>query len=185
MKRFAPPLLVTLLLTISSINFVFAQNHATTIKVQAMDMAKALIKNDFATFSKYLPPAIIEYAGGKQMMKSKMDSASEAMKQFGASIKKILIGNPGEIIEYKNQLQSVLPQTTTIETMLGEVTAETSLIAISADNGKNWQFVDTNIYRVDKLKNVLPDLSPQLVIPPRKKPEFKPTTDKQGSVIFH
>ncbi|MBS1655695.1 MAG: hypothetical protein JSU05_12665 [Bacteroidetes bacterium] len=118
-------------------------------------------------------------------MKSKMDSASEAMKQFGASIKKILIGNPGEIISYKKQLQSVVPQTTTVHTLLGDVTAETSLIAISSDDGKNWQFVDTNIYKADKLKNVLPDLSPQLVIPPQKKPQFTPPPDDQHSIIVH
>jgi hypothetical protein len=150
------------------------QNLATTIKVQAMDMGSAFMKNDFASFSKYMHPNIIAFAGGKEKMKSKMDSAAITMKNFGINFKRYWIGNPSEIINYKNQLQSVLPVSTTIKTPLGEVIAETSMIVISMDNGKNWYFIDTNVYKVDKLKNVLPDISPKLVIPQQKKPKFIP-----------
>jgi hypothetical protein len=57
---------------------------------------------------------------------------------------------------------------------LGELTAETYMIAISDDKGKIWRFIDTNVYKADKLKNIMPDLSPKLVIPPRKKPKLVP-----------
>ncbi|HET9825183.1 MAG TPA: hypothetical protein VFP87_07615, partial [Chitinophagaceae bacterium] len=110
--------------------FGTSQNLSTTIKVQAMEMASALMKNDFATFSKYMHPNIVFYAGGKEKMKSKMDSAATAMKEFGVSFKRYWIGTPGEIVSYKNQLQSVLPVSTTIKTPLGEVIAETSMIVI-------------------------------------------------------
>jgi hypothetical protein len=150
------------------------QNLATLIKVQAMDMGSAFMKNDFATFSKYMHPNIISFAGGKERMKNKMDSAAVAMKNFGITFKRYWIGTPSEIITYKNQLQSVLPISTTIKTPLGEVIAETSMIVLSMDNGKNWYFIDTNVYKIDKLKNVLPDISPKLVIPPQKQPKFIP-----------
>jgi hypothetical protein len=77
-------------------------------------------------------------------------------------------------VSYKDQLQAVLPEITTIKTPLGELTVETSMIVISPDSGKNWWFIDTNVYKVDKLKNVLPDLSPRLVIPPQKEPKLVP-----------
>ena len=48
------------------------------------------------------------------------------------------------------------------------------MIVISPDKGKNWWFIDTNVYKVDKLKTILPDISPKLVIPPQKKPKFVP-----------
>ena len=150
------------------------QNLSTTIKVQAMDMGSALMKNDFETFVKYMHPNVIAYAGGKEKMKTKMDSAYSAMKLFGVSFKRYSIGSPGEIVSYKDQLQSVLPEITTIKTPLGELTVETSMIVISPDNGKNWWFIDTNVYKVDKLKNILPDISPTLVIPPQKQPKIVP-----------
>jgi len=150
------------------------QNVATSIKVQAMDMGSALMKNDFATFIKYMHPNIIAYAGGKEKMKTKMDSVYSGMKLFGVTFKRYSIGNPGEIVSYKDQLQAVLPEITTLKTPLGELTAETSMIVISADNGKNWWFIDTNVYKVDKLKGILPDISPNLVIPPQKQPKLVP-----------
>jgi len=156
------------------------QNLSTTIKVQAMDMGSALMKNDFATFIKYMHPNIIAYAGGKENMKAKMDSAYSAMKLFGVIFKRYSIGTPGEIVSFKDQLQAVLPEITTIKTPMGELTVETSMIVISSDGGKNWWFIDTNVYKVDKLKSILPDISPELVIPPQKQPKLVPvdSTDK-------
>lgn len=151
---------------------IFCQNLQTSIKIQAMDMSRALINNDFATFSSYMYPKIISFAGGRDKMKSDMDSANAAMKQFGVAFKKILIGNPGPIIHYHDQLQCVVPQTTTMQTLVGDLEAETSLIAISTDNGKKWYFIDTNVYRVDKIKGALPELSAELVIPPQKQPKL-------------
>jgi hypothetical protein len=156
------------------------QNLSTTIKVQAMDMGSALMKNDFETFIKYMHPNIIAYAGGKEKMKTKMDSAYSAMKLFGVSFKRYSIGSPGEIVNFKNQLQAVLPEITTIKSPLGELTVETSMIVISPNGGKNWWFIDTNVYKVDKLKGILPDVSPNLVIPPQKEPKLvsADSTDK-------
>ncbi|HEV8506488.1 MAG TPA: hypothetical protein VGQ53_13845 [Chitinophagaceae bacterium] len=156
------------------------QNLSTTIKVQAMDLGSALMKNDFETFVKYMHPNVIAYAGGKEKMKAKMDSAYAAAKLFGVSFKRYSIGTPGEIVIYKDQLQTVLPEITTIKTPMGELTVETSMIVISPDGGKNWWFIDTNVYKVEKLKSILPDISPQLVIPPQKQPKLVPvdSTDK-------
>ena len=156
-----------------------AQNLSTTIKVQAMDMGNAVIRNDFNSFVNYMHPNIIAFAGGKENMKIKMDSAYQMMKQFNVTFKRYWIGNPSEIVKYKNQLQAVLPESTILKTPLGELTAETSMIVISNDNGKNWWFIDTNVYNSEKLKNILPDLSPKLVIPPRKKPKLVPVQNNR------
>jgi len=157
-----------------------AQNLSTAIKVPAMHMGSALMKNDFTTFIKYMHPNIIAYAGGKEKMKAKMDSAYAAAKLFGVSFKRYSIGSPGEIVKYKDQLQAVLPEITTIKTPLGDLTADTSMIVISHDDRKNWWFIVTNVYRVDKLKSILPDISPDLVIPPQKQPKLVPA-DSTGT----
>ena len=172
MKHLVKIILISFLVLI--VSRTQAQNLSTTIKVQAMDMATAFMNNNLDAFIKYMHPDIIAYAGGKEQMKTKLDSAYVAMKQFGVSFKRYWIGSPGEIIDYKDQLQALLPQTTTMNTLLGEIVVETTMIAISKDQGKNWWFIDTNVYRVNKLKDILPDLSPKLVIPPPKQPKFSP-----------
>src|SRR5439155_16172215 len=119
------------------------------------------------------------FAGRKEKMKSKMDSVYTAMELFGVSFKRYWIGDPGKIVSYNNQLQAVLPESTVIKTPLGELTAETSMIVISMDKGKNWYFIDTNVYKADKLKTILPDISPKLNIPPQKKPKLVPDKSEE------
>ncbi len=164
-------LMVALVSVATSTN---AQNHSTNIKVQAMNMGNAFMRNDLKSLVQYMHPNIIAFAGGKESMQAKMDSAFQGMKRFKVRFKRYHVGNPGEILNYKGQLQAILPQSTTLTTPLGEMTMETSMIVISADNGKNWWFIDTNVYQSDKLKSIMPDLSPNLVIPPRKKPKMGP-----------
>ena len=152
----------------------FAQNPNTIIKTQAMDMANALIKKDFPAFIKYMHPNIIKLAGGKEKALQRMDTVNAMAAQFGATIKRIVIGNPGKIINYKNQLQVTLPETSEMTSGFGNVAFETTLIAISTDAGKNWYFIDTSIYNMKDVKKAMPDLSPELVIPPAKQPKFTP-----------
>jgi hypothetical protein len=152
----------------------FAQNQNTVIKTQAMDMANALVKKDFPAFLKYMHPDIIKMAGGKDKVLQRIDTANAMASKLGASIKKIVVGNPGKIIHYKNQLQVTLPQTSELNSGFGNLTLETTLIAISSDGGKNWYFIDTSIYNVKDVKKAMPELSPELVIPPPKPPQFTP-----------
>ena len=135
-------------------------------------MAKAMLRKDFDGFIKHIHPKLIELGGGKEKMRPYMDTLSTKMKGFGAEIKRITIGHPYKVIEYKNELQSTLPQTTEVSVLSGSVLIETTLIAISQDGGKNWYFVDTMMYKEKDLKTSLPDLSPDLVIPPQKPPKI-------------
>jgi hypothetical protein len=149
-----------------------AQSLETVIKIQAMDMAKAVLAKDLDKIMMYMPPKLVEEAGGKDKLLVARDTLNKYMKQFGAEIKKVTIGNPGKIINYKNQLQATVPQTTEMKFMASTIILETTLIAISEDKGQHWYFADTSIYREDKLKLSLPNLSPELVIPPMKKPKI-------------
>jgi hypothetical protein len=151
-----------------------AQNPETIIKVQAMDMARAVLAKDVDKLVQYIPPKLVEQAGGKEKMMQARDTVNKYMQQFGPTIKRITIGNPGKIIAYKNLLQAMLPQTTELKFMASTIIMETTLIALSEDKGKHWYFIDTSIYRSDKLKTALPNLSPELDIPPMKPPKVIP-----------
>ena len=153
---------------------LFAQTQSVVIKTQAMEMARALLKKDYSTFARYIHPDILKKAGGQEKLVEKMDTINAKSKEFGAEIKKVVIGNPGPVINYKNELQCVVPQSTEMQTVFGKLELETSLIAISSDGGKNWTFIDTSIYNIKDVKASLPHLSPDLVIPPAKQPKFTP-----------
>jgi len=165
-------LLLTLIAMFASASPSHSQNLSTTIKIQAMDMARAVLAKDVNKIVTYMPPKLVEETGGKEKLMVARDTMNKYMKQFGAEIKKVTIGEPGKIITYKKQLQATVPQITEVKFMASKVILESTLIAISEDKGLHWYFVDTTIYHGDKLKTSLPDLSPELVIPPMKQPKI-------------
>jgi hypothetical protein len=163
-------LLAGILFTVNSIG----QNYNTVIKTQAMEMVRALMRKDYPAFSKYIHPKVIEMAGGSEKLVQRMDTVNSIAKQFGAKIKKVIIGEPAKITGCNKELQTTLPQTTDMETLLGTLTVATTLIAISSDAGKNWVFIDTSLYNLDELKKSMPGLCTGLVVPAANRPKFIP-----------
>jgi hypothetical protein len=168
--KYLPGWIITATILLQTMVPLQAQNIATTIKIQAMEMARAILEKDPNNLIPYLPPKLVEEAGGKEKLIAARDSLNKYMKQFGGEIRRVTIGNPGPIVKYKKQLQSTVPQTTQLKFMAALITLESTLVAISEDNGAHWYFVDNAIYGEQKIKSALPDLSPELVIPPMKKP---------------
>ena len=151
-----------------------AQPMASVIKGQAMEMGKALAAGDVETFSRFMHPSVINMAGGKEKVREMADTLNKVFKQFGGSVTRILIGNPEKIISYHKTLQTTLPQTTSIETSFADIEVQSTLVAISNNKGKDWYFIDTSIYQEAKIRKELPEISPDLVIPPPAKPKMTP-----------
>lgn len=169
--------LIVLFLLIS-IHFAAAQNQQTIIKTEALKMAKALAAMDLETYSTFSWPELVSDLKNKQMIKQVADSADKYRKQFGIKVKSIVIGNPSEVIRHKGVLQCTIPQTLAVEAMMGSIETETTLIALSKD-GKKWYFVDANLFNNKETKSKLPELSPQLKIPPQKMPVMKDASGKE------
>jgi hypothetical protein len=159
---------------VASLNFTIciAQNGQSKIRQAAFEMGKALVGKNSETFLTYMHPTMIMLAGGKKQLKVITDSALMVFEQFGGKISKINYGNPSEIIEHKKMLQAVLPQSTFLISPFGDVELSSSLIAISKDNGESWKFIDTNVFSIGKIKAIMPDISPKLVIPKQQAPKF-------------
>jgi hypothetical protein len=168
--------LLTVLLLFVTVSAT-AQNMSTVIKTEALKMARALAALDLETYISYTYPTLVSDNVSKQKMKQGLDSVEKFKKQFGIKIKSILVGNPSKVVTYKKIMQCTLPQTMTIEAMMGVVETENTLIGLSHD-GKKWYFVDALLYKQKESKEKLPELSPDLVIPPMKKATTKPAETK-------
>jgi hypothetical protein len=166
--------LLLLLICFAVVLSVNAQNMATVIKIQAMEMAKAVADKDLEKAATYMPPETLTALGGMEKVQSMSDTMSKYMQQFGAQIKRVTIGNPSEIVSFNKELQSIVPQTTEFKMLASTIVASTSLLAISRDNGKHWCFVDTSMLDSPKTKAGFPLISPALKIPPRARPIIKP-----------
>jgi hypothetical protein len=87
-------------------------------------------------------------------------------------VDRITYGNPGKIVKYKKELQTTLPQTVSVTSPFADAELTSTLVAISRDGGKNWYFYDPNMGKADELKDKMPKLSPEVVIPPTQKPKI-------------
>ena len=156
-----------------------AQNINTVIKTEALKMARALSAMDFETYATFMYPTLVNDKESKAKMKQGLDSVNKYREQFGVKVKQVLIGNPSKIITHKKIMQCTLPQTLTVEALMGSLETETTLIGLSND-GKKWYFVDAMLYKQKESKDKLPELSPQLVIPPMKQPVIKVNEAKKN-----
>lgn len=151
--------------------FSFAQNQATVIKTEALKMAKALAALDLETYASFTYPTLVSDKAGKEKIKQGVDSVEKYRKQFGLKVKSIVIGNPSAVVTYKKVMQCSIPQTLTVDVLMGSIITETTLIGLSND-GKKWYFVDVMLYKQKEAKEKLPELSPDLLIPPMKQPQI-------------
>ena len=164
--------LFTLILAVNCSLVVSAQQHQSAIKQAAMEMGNALVKKDGDRFLSYMHPSMIRLAGGKSQLRVLADSAFKVVEQIGGKVSRISFGNPSQVLQYRNTLQAVVSQQMLVTTLLGNAELSSSLIAISADKGKTWTFIDTNLFNVSQIKSAMPDISPELVIPKSAPPKF-------------
>lgn len=157
---------------------VVAQNIQTVIKTEALKMAKALAALDLETYASYTYPTLVTDKNGKEKIKQGVDSIQKYREQFGIKVKSVLLGNPSAVVTYKGVQQCTLPQTMTVEAFMGSMETETTLIGLSND-GKKWYFIDALMYRNKETKSKLPELSPDLVIPPMKQPKINQAETKK------
>jgi hypothetical protein len=142
------------------------------VEKQAALMGKLFLAKDFKGFTKYIYPVILEKAGGAAVMVKSMEAGLKDMEKDGLLLHNVTIGKCSNIIHFNNELQCTLSQELEMKTPEGRLIITTSLIGISTDDGKNWTFFDTHDQDLETLKNVLPNLSSDLVIPKSQAPQF-------------
>ncbi len=154
----------------------FAQTPAqiAAVKLQAKTMVDALVKKDYNTFAKYTNPTVIQKMGGAAKMAESLKTGQSKLSEQGVAFKGVTLGEPSPILTVGKELQCTIPQTTEMKMQLGRVLAKSTLIAISADKGKNWTFTDAAGKDLTALRTALPNLSDKLVIPKMQQPQFLP-----------
>ncbi len=146
--------------------------YKKTIHDQASAMGQSMLKKDFNSFAKYVHPKIMEMMGGKQKLIDEMKKSMEEIEASEVFFLNIAFGESSEIISYNKELQSTILQTIGMKVPNGRMVTKSTLIVVSADNGKNWYFIDAAGNNIQAMKKDLPNLSPDLVIPPRQQPVF-------------
>jgi len=169
--------LLTLFLSFVAL-FSFAQvdqadsASISTAGKQGTEMARLLLAKDYTAFAKFTYPPVKKMAGSEEKLIELLKSSIANLESQGISIINCSVENPEKIIHFKNTLQCTLIQNIEMKVPNGRMMAKSALIGISANNGKNWTFVDTHGSDLKTLQKNIPGLSNSLNIPEKQEPVF-------------
>lgn len=156
------------LLLLSMLHFSSIQPPA--VKAQAMKMGQALIDGDYKTFVHYANPALVKMSGGADQLAAQLSKVMGQMKQSGVVVTSVRLGSVSKVVTSGKELQCTVEQHTQMKVPDGKMENMTTLIAISADGGKSWTFLDTNNKDIATVKKMLPNLSNEIVLPKQQPP---------------
>lgn len=146
----------------------FAQTENENLNTQLGEMKKFFLTADYENFANYTYPGIIEMMGGKSEMVKITEETINQMKSGGFSFTDLNFKEPSGFLKKADELQCALTQIIVMQTPSGKIETETTLIAISDDNGQNWTFIDTSGKGKESMLMYFPNLHDDIVIKPRK-----------------
>lgn len=151
------------------------QTGLTNVLMAAANQMASLYKSaDYKGYVKYVHPIIVHGVGGETKMLELLNLQSNKVKSQGVVINSITFDRSTAIISVKNELQSTISQHTELKSSKGRIITYTTLIAISADKGKTWKFLDTSKMDLATVRKLLPSLSIEITLPPKQKPTVYP-----------
>ena len=141
-----------------------------SLQAQAKRMANGLITGDFTTFIHYLHPKVVQVSGGADGMRQQLMKMTRQLSIANMSFESVSVDSLSNFIKAGPTLQATIQQHTTMKVPDGRAVATSTLIGMSSDNGAHWKFVDTNHKTLADMRQLLPNLSTALVIPPQQAP---------------
>lgn len=140
--------------------------HRNQLKLQALEVGKLVKSGDFERLADYTHPKVFEMAGGREALIKNGREAVEELKKEGFEIVSTKVGEPKDAVAVGEELFSNVPMTVMLKTPKGTIQQETTLVAVSNDNGANWKFLsDMN---QERFKALFPIAATRLQIPEDK-----------------
>jgi hypothetical protein len=166
-------LLPLLVLTASA---QLATVDATTQRIRklAAESSAALTAGDYSRVVALTYPKVVEMIGGREKMIETLRRGTDQMKAQGSAILGSEPEEPKEVVASGDKQFAIVPQTVRVKVPQGVLRSKGFLIAVSADHGASWTFVDGARLTKDTLPQVFPEFPPQLSLPPREEPVLEP-----------
>ena len=133
-----------------------------------------MIKKDFDTVLAFTHTNLLNSGGGKEAVRKAIENGMKEVAKQGISFEKTTIGSPSEPKKVGKALVSLVPQEVILRTREGRIKNESTLVAYSYDQGRNWMFADTDQMDEATFFKYFPDLKGIISLPPKKEPVALP-----------
>ncbi|PST83930.1 hypothetical protein C7T94_04085 [Pedobacter yulinensis] len=151
----------------------------TKIKHGALMLSQAMMKGDVETLVAHTYPRALAMTGGKEKVTAEVQKFLKELAAQGMSFRSVEFGNVSKIVKAGTELHCTIPHTISLTVKGGYVSARSSIIGISADQGKTWKYISAGNIPLETLKKVLPNFNPELKIQQQTAPVFH--QDKAGT----
>ncbi|MEO6631779.1 MAG: hypothetical protein ABIN13_08665 [Mucilaginibacter sp.] len=128
-------------------------------------MANATVKGDYLTLIKYVYPKIIAKRGGVDSMTRLTKVTFEKIKKEGVTLSGAKMGRPGEIKLFGSKQFCIIPQQIFVKMNDKTISATSSNLAISEDNGQHWYFIALQDKGNPEVDEFFPELKGWLTFP--------------------
>lgn len=137
----------------------------------AAKCAAAWQRNDYEGVLAFLPPQVIKQSGGKAAALKKIKSQFSLARDYGVDRMDFTAGKPTIPRTLGKWLTAMVPLTVVLHRTPLDVTQQTHLLALSADQGKRWYFVPLYHTTQAKLNLWFPEFAGKIVVPAESEPE--------------
>lgn len=144
---------------------VKAQPYLDSLNHQANRMLAAFTHGDYKTLLNFTHPKVVQFMGGKTAAESSLKASMQSLSATGFSFTDVKLGQPSPVIKKGQNYQCILPQFSKINHDGKALINKSNLLCISNNGGKNWYFINVDKSKASQLKMLIPELSPELIIP--------------------
>ena len=140
------------------------------VRSQAEMMVNAFVNENYALLLDYTYPKILTIAGGRDVLMDMVVQMMSDLKASGVTVDSAKVGEPGEIYKAGTELHALITQYIYMKIPGGRMVSESALLAVSADNGSRWYFLDIKQLTPELKQEFFPDFNKDLIIPEPKAP---------------
>lgn len=165
--------IAALLLVVTSVPVLRADEAADNAKKQADQVSQATVKGDYAKVADFTFSGLIEFFGGRERMISATEAIMKTLKSQGFEMTSNKVSDPGEIVKEDGKSYIIVPTLAEMKAPQGKMRIKGYLLGISSDDGKNWKFLDGAGLGNKELKDkILPNLPAKVKLPAPVAPEI-------------
>ena len=150
-----------------------AADARPVITREALKYAQAWQRSDFQAIVSFLPPRVVQQSGGRAALVAEFKEKFAQARALGATDLRTTLGPPTVPKQIGRWLASVFPVTAVVQSSHLELTQDSQVLALSADQGKQWFFV--LLYEVTQEEMIawFPEFRGKVFVPTPPSPRMK------------
>lgn len=137
-------------------------------KRNAQDIMSAYTGGQYARFADLTHRKLLELAGGREKIISKMKADNEKMQATGWAYGATTVGDPKQFAWMEKELVAIIPYSIEYVSPNRKKKDESYLIGVSSDRGKSWTFVEGRRINRENVKDLLPKFPEGINLPTSK-----------------